>query len=74
LAIELEQSGLVYDCDEYRQVKNTIHVFLTDLTRASRETTWAFTRVAVDKVYARATILAGVGRTFVDICPHKYIM
>jgi len=42
--------------------------FLTDLTRASRETTIAVTRVAADEVNARATILAGVGRTLVDIC------
>jgi len=42
--------------------------FLTDLTRIAGKTTIAVTHVAVDEVNARAIILAGVGRTFVDIC------
>ena len=47
----------------------SICTFLTDLTRSAGITTWTCTRVVVDKVCARATILTGRGRTIVCICP-----
>ena len=43
------------------------HFILTNLTRIASITACARTLVAVDEVYARATILAWVGCTFVDI-------
>ena len=49
------------------------YAFLTDLTQSAGKSTCTLTREAVDKVCARATILAGVGRTFVHICPQKDI-
>jgi len=48
---------------------DSIFAFLTDLTRSACITTRACTRVAVDEVCARATILTGDGRTLVYICP-----
>jgi len=51
-----------------------IYAFLTDLARGASVTTGTCTREAVDKVVARATILAGVGRTLVDICQKINIM
>jgi len=65
---------MIYPGNQVDYTKYVAYVLLTDLTRISREPTWALTRVAVDKVCARATILTGVGRTLVDICPQIYIM